>query len=104
MDKNAIKVIKFLVSGKAYSDTAIMKNIGIDEEELKEIYIILEKNGYLQSYEEFKKYNQLEDGGCSTKGGCCGSSCSSEKKCCSKEEEDYSNIKVITQKALIEFE
>ena len=34
------KVIKFLLSAAVYSDNAIMKNLGISEEELKSSYII----------------------------------------------------------------
>lgn len=111
MDKNTIKVIKFLVSGKAYSDSAIMKNIGIDCEELQRIYKVLEEEGYLQSYEEFLKYNQLEDkeekSSCSS-GGCggCSKGCSptkTDKKCCNSNDDDYSNIKVLTMKAITKF-
>ncbi|MGX6590756.1 hypothetical protein [Cetobacterium ceti] len=102
MDKNAIKVIKFLVSGKAYSDGAIMKNIGLTKEELDEIYMILEKEGYLESYEEFQKHSQLEDkpkSGCGSKG--CGNTSSN---CCGEKDLDFSKIKVLTMKAIKEFD
>ena len=108
-----IKVIKFLVEGKAYSDTAIMKNLGIDFEELQKSYEILTEEGYLESYIDYlertkNSFNEKENS-CSSSCGknCCGSeeekhSCSS----CSKSipEEDYKNIKVVTEKAIREFE
>jgi hypothetical protein len=106
-----IKVIKFLVSGKAYSDTAIMKNLGIDYEELKKSYEILTEEGYLESYENYlartqNSFKEKESGYSSSCGkNCCGGeehSCSS----CSNSipEEDYKNIKVVTEKAVMEFE
>ncbi len=106
-----IKVIKFLVSGKAYSDTAIMKNLGIDYEELKKSYEILTEEGYLESYENYLARTQNsfkeKESECSSSCGknCCGveeHSCSS----CSNSipEEDYKNIKVVTEKAVMEFE
>ena len=48
------KVIKFLLSAAVYSDNAIMKNLGISEEELKNSYITLEKEGYLESYSDYQ--------------------------------------------------
>ena len=73
-----IKVIKFLVSGKAYSDTAIMKNLGIDYEELKKSYEILTEEGYLESYENYlartqNSFKEKESGYSSSCGkNCCG--------------------------------
>ena len=107
-----VKVIKFLVSGKAYSDTAIMKNLGIDYEELKKSYELLTEEGYLESYENYLARTQNsfkeKESECSSSCGknCCGEerehSCSS----CSNSvpEEDYKNIKVVTEKAVMEFE
>lgn len=106
-----IKVIKFLVSGKAYSDTAIMKNLGIDYEELKKSYGILTEEGYLESYENYlvrtqNSFKEKESGYSSSCGKNC---CGGEKHSCSScsnsiPEEDYKNIKVVTEKAVIEFE
>ncbi|MBC2856518.1 MAG: hypothetical protein RR191_00880 [Cetobacterium sp.] len=106
MDIVSIKVLKFLVSGKAYSDSAIIKNIGISEDELKKIYIELENNGYLESYDDFVKNNQSVATEKKSCGSGCGSSCSSKSSsggCCSSKDEDYSNIKVLTLKAIKEF-
>ena len=47
------KVLKFLVEGKAYSDTAVMKNLGISFEELQKSYEILTQEGYLESYTDY---------------------------------------------------
>lgn len=106
-------VLEFLKSGMAYSDGAIMKNLGIDSVELEEIYDSLTKQGYLESYEDFLKrnpdYEKGEEekscggcssgGGCSSKGGCSSGGCSSGG-CSSKDEDiDYSKIKVLTEKA-----
>lgn len=107
-----IKVIKFLVSGKAYSDTAIMKNTGITYDELKTSYEILTENGYLENYTDYllrtKNSFNTKDTECSSS---CGKNCSGndEKHSCSScsnniPEEDYKNIKVVTEKALKEFE
>ena len=49
-----IKLIKFLLTSSVYSDNAIMKNLGINEEELAAAYNSLEKNGYLESYKEYE--------------------------------------------------
>ncbi len=107
-----VKVIKFLVSGKAYSDMGVMKNLGIDYEELQKSYEILTAEGYLESYENYLARTQNsfkeKESGCSSSCGknCCGDegehSCSS----CSNSipEEDYKNIKVVTEKAVMEFE
>lgn len=107
-----IKVIKFLVEGKAYSDTAVMKNLGIDYEELQKSYKILAEEGYLESYFDYLARTQNsfkeKESECTSSCGksCCGEegehSCSS----CSNNipEEDYKNIKVVTEKAVKEFE
>lgn len=100
MNDIEIKLIKFLLTAAAYSDTAAMKNLGITEEELKEIYISLEEKGYLESYAQYEARNPKT--GCS--GGCCESrDCSSCNKC-GGGDIDYSKIKVITQKAIDEFD
>lgn len=88
------KILRFLLDGKAYSDGAVMKNLGINFEELQEIYARLEKEGYLESYESYLKRTKtnLEDN------GCCGDGCSN---CDNKiPKEDYKNIRVLTEKAL----
>ncbi|MGL4392697.1 MAG: hypothetical protein ACRCSK_04635 [Fusobacteriaceae bacterium] len=106
------KIIYFIMDGKAYSDTAIMKNFGLEEEELKEIYANLKNNGYLETYQEFqkKKADLAEDiargcGSCSSKS--CGS-CSSGGGGCSKASKydgiDYSKVLVLTEKILMEEE
>lgn len=103
-----IKVIKFLISGKAYSDTAVIKNLGISFEELQKSYNILLKEGYLENYTDYVKrtknsfnYQETEYNSSCGK-NCSDNSCSS----CSNNipEEDYKNIKVITEKAIKEFE
>lgn len=107
-----IKVIKFLVSGKAYSDTAILKNTGITFEELQKSYEILTKEGYLENYTDYLARTQnsfsSKENECSSS---CGKNCcdSNEKHSCSScsksiPEEDYKNIKVVTEKAVREFE
>lgn len=98
-----IKVIKFLLSAGVYSDLAIVKNLGITYEELEESYTRLLKKGYLESYEEYKKREQ-EDchsgsncGECSKNDGTCGA-------CCSNNKQEYSDVKVITWKAIDRFQ
>lgn len=94
------KVIKFLISGKAYSDSAIMKNIGITKEELDSSFENLLKNGYIETYEDYLKRTN-SDGKPACMSGCSGD-CSA---CGIKiDEEDYKNIKVITTKAIVEFD
>lgn len=111
MNKNLteidIKVIKFLLSAGVYSDLAIIKNLGITYEELDNSYVNLEKYGYLQSYNDYQKENQLNEGcNCSSKGcgGCSSNSNSSCGGCCGKKDEDLSNVRVITWKAIYEFD
>ena len=110
-----IKIIKFLVSGKAYSDTAILKNIGITLEELQKSYERLTEEGYLENYTDYltrtqNSFNSREtecSGGCGKNCSGCGNT--KEKHSCSScsnniPEEDYKNIKVVTEKAVREFE
>ena len=103
-----IKVIKFLISGKAYSDMAVMKNLGITKEELNESYNILIKNGYLESYNDYvaktqNGFNSKKDDEYSPScGSCCGGSCGG----CSNNfsDDEFEDIKVVTDKAIKEFE
>ena len=96
-----IKLIKFLLSSSVYSDNAVMKNLGINEEELATAYNSLEKNGYLESYGEYEARNQKI--GCSST--CCsGGNCSSCNKCSMNNTFDTSKVKVITVKAILEFD
>lgn len=97
-----IKILKFLISGKAFSDNAILKNIGITSLELEEAYTRLLELGYIETYEDYLKRTK-SDGkpGCMS-GNSCGSDCSA---CGMKvSDENYKNIKVITAKAIREFE
>jgi len=101
------KILRFLLSAAAYSENAICKNLGISLEELYRSFEILEKNGYLESYETFLAREQLnESNSCPSHSGCSschscshGSSCG----CGSQEKEDYSDIRVLTEKAVEEF-
>ena len=96
-----IKLIKFLLTSSVYSDNAVMKNLGINEEELAKAYEFLEKNGYLESYSEYEARNPKT--GCSS--NCCsGGDCSSCNKCSMDNTFDTSKVKVITVKAILEFE
>ena len=117
MTELEIKIIKFLLSSAVYSENAIMKNLGIDKNILDKSLKILEDNGYLESYEEFIKREKLneESDCCKTKKGkacsnCSSSSCnscSSGSSCCDNnifsDITDFSKIKVITMKAVINF-
>lgn len=95
-----IKLIKFLLTSSVYSDNAVMKNLGINEEELAKAYESLEKNGYLESYSEYEARNPKT--GCSS--NCCsGGDCSSCNKCSMDNTFDTSKVKVITVKAILEF-
>ncbi|MGL6100182.1 MAG: hypothetical protein ACRCZ9_10655 [Fusobacteriaceae bacterium] len=91
-----LQILKFLIEGKAYSDSAIMQNFGIDETELKTVYINLEKDGYLEKYSEYEKRvkGNHEPKGCK---GSCGGGCSSG---CSNDSWNYENILVLTEKSL----
>lgn len=98
-----IKVIKFLLSSGVYSDLAIVKNLGISYEELENSYIRLLEQGYLETYEQYQK-REMEEctshdncSSCSKGNGSCGG-------CCSKKSEDFSDVKVITWKAINEFQ
>lgn len=96
-----IKLIKFLLTSSVYSDNAVMKNLGINEEELAKAYESLEKNGYLESYSEYEARNPKT--GCSS--NCCsGGDCSSCNKCSMDNTFDTSKVKVVTVKAILEFE
>lgn len=110
-----VKIIKFLLSAAVYSENAIMKNFGISKEQLDKSFKILEENNYLESYDNFIKKEILnEEDCCKTKSSSC-SSCSSGRchlssnsdSCCStnifSDMTDYSNIKVITEKAVDDF-
>ncbi|MGL5982716.1 MAG: hypothetical protein ACRCZR_05255 [Cetobacterium sp.] len=113
MDKLELDVLDFLKSGMVYSDGAIMKNLGINEIELENVYASLMQKGYLESYEDFLKNNPdyekgeeekscggCSSGGCSTSGSCGG--CGTSGGCSSNDEDiDYSKIKVLTEKAFI---
>lgn len=89
-----IKVIKFLLNGSVYSELAIIKHFGINYEELENIYNRLEENGYLIKYTEYME----EKKSCNSSCGSCNFKCPVEK-----EGEDYSDIRVITEKALRDF-
>lgn len=100
-----IKIIKFLLTGSAYSELAIVKNLGITYEELELSYKRLENFGYLQSYLEFERENPTTNS-CNKRCGSCNKGCSSNSKncgSCKKNIEDFSNVKVITWKAISEF-
>lgn len=110
------EILRFLIDGKAYSDSAIMKNFGIDEEELKEVYSNLLSQGYLEPYKSYeerqgKKRESMKENHCGT--GC--SSCGGEKTCgsqhdhnnndensgcCGEQDLDKDKILVLTEKAL----
>lgn len=98
-----IKVIEFLLTAGVYSELAIVKNLGITYDQLEKSYTNLEKNGYLQSYEEYQKEN-ISDSCCSRK-NCSSCPSSSNSKCggCCNKEDDTSNVRVITWKAINEF-
>ncbi|BBA52126.1 hypothetical protein [Fusobacterium varium] len=96
-----IKLIKFLLTSSVYSDNAVMKNLGINEEELAAAYNSLEKNGYLESYKEYESRNPKT--GCSS--NCCSNgNCSNCNKCSINTTLDTSKVKVITVKAILEFD
>lgn len=104
-------VLRFLIDGKAYSDEAIMKNFGLSEEELKEIYKELIEDGYLETYDSYEARKKVKQD--SMNENHCGTACSSEncgcsnnqehgdeKKCCVEKDLDTSKILVLTEKAL----
>lgn len=103
------KLIKFLLTAAVYSENAIIKNLGIDKETLIFLFSDLEKKGYLESYEEFLKRESLNENSCckNKMTHCCLNS-NSSKNCCSgnifSNVEDYSNIKILTEKAIDEFQ
>lgn len=101
MNEIDAKILKFLISGKAYSDTAILKNIGITKEELDSSFARLLDLGYIETYEDYLKRTH-SDG----KPACMSKSCGSDCSACGMKvsPEDYKNIKVITAKAIREFD
>ena len=117
MTELEIKIIKFLLSSAVYSENAIMKNLGIDKNILDKSLKILEDNGYLESYEEFIKRENLneesdccktkKDKACSNCSSSSCNSCSSDSSCCDNnifsDITDFSKIKVITMKAVDKF-
>ena len=117
MTELEIKIIKFLLSSAVYSENAIIKNLGIDKDTLNKSFKILEENGYLESYEDFIKRENLneegnccktkKDSSCSSCSSCSSHSCSSGSSCCDhnifSDLEDFTKIKVITMKAVDNF-
>ncbi|MGL5123327.1 MAG: hypothetical protein ACRC6K_04095 [Fusobacteriaceae bacterium] len=100
------EILKFLIEGKAYSDTAIKKNFGISDEELKIIYENLKAESYLETYEEFEKrekqrikkeVNTSETKSCN---GCSSGACK-KTPCSANTDMDNSKILVLTEKALM---
>lgn len=92
-----IEVLKFLVSGKAYSTEAIIKNLGIEEEELKTIYSELKNLGYLETYSEYEEREGKNS-------NCHSSNCTNCESGCSQENEfDKTKVLVLTAKTLSEF-
>lgn len=98
------KVLQFLMSGRIYSDSAIMKNIGISKSELEQCYLNLTKDGYLETYSDFLKKNP-EYNNTSKNNSCSTCKCGDNSNCCSKKHQsetfDYDKIKVLTEKAYI---
>lgn len=94
MNKIEKKVLDFLKTGMVYSDSAICKNIGITQQELDAIYENLLKEGFLESYSDFQKRTSLTEKNC-----CHNSTGGNSSGCCNSSEMDYSNIKVLTDKA-----
>lgn len=92
------KIIKFLLTGKVYSELAIIKHFGITYDELQEVYSRLEKNGYLESYNEYMAKHHNCSNCASSDNGKCSKTCPVEK-----EDDDYSDIRVITNKAILDF-
>lgn len=112
MSELEINIIKFLLSASVFSENAIKKNFGINDVQLNKSFKILEENGYLESYDNFIKREALNEGDCcKTKKNSSCSSCSSlhscSSNCCSSNPfssiQDFSKIKVITDKAVKEF-
>lgn len=106
------QILKFLLSASVYSENAIMKNFGITQKELDEVFKRLEIDGYLESYDKFLEREKLNEAECcktkQTKCCSCSSShCNSLNDCCStnpfSQIEDFSKIKILTEKALNEF-
>lgn len=100
------KIIRFLLSAAVYSEEAICKNLGISLETLEKSFQILKDNQYLESYETFLLREQLNEQNscCSSKSSCSScSSCSSGACSHGNLQEDYSNVLVLTEKAVEEF-
>lgn len=97
-----IKVIKFLLSAGVYSELAIVKNFGITYEELADIYNRLEQNGYLENYSDYAAREGQKSCSCTNSCSSCNSRCN--KQCGSCGQTDYSNVKVLTWKAVQEFD
>ncbi|WP_410208374.1 hypothetical protein [Fusobacterium sp.] len=95
------KVIKFLLTSGVYSELAIIKNLGITYEELEEIYAKLEQYGYLEKYSQYAERENEKS--CSCTKNCNGCSSGNKNSCNSCRNTDYSNVKVITWKAIEEF-
>lgn len=96
-----IKVIKFLLTAGVYSELAIVKNLGITYDELENSYNNLLKEGYLEPYSEYAKREGEKSCSCTSNCNSCSSGCN--KNCGSCNNTDYSNVKVITWKAIKEF-
>lgn len=96
------KVLKFLLEGKAYSNNAVMKNFGLNELELEEVYLNLQKEGFIETYSEYERRTSAgseEKKGCGCSKGGCHSGEHGEKKCCSSDSWDYEKVWVLTEKA-----
>ena len=97
-----IKIIKFLLSAGVYSELAIVKNFGITYDELNEIYSRLEHYGYLENYSDYAARERQKSCSCTNNCNSCNSNCNNH--CGSCKETDYSNVKVLTWKAIKEFD
>lgn len=82
------KILRFLIDGKAYSDGAIIKNFGITESELKEIYKNLLEEGYLETYESYEKRSIQKKEDMNENSCGCGFSCSSGDKGCKSSKDE----------------
>ena len=105
MNKNLLeidkKVIRFLLSAGVYSELAVVKNLGITYDELESSYKRLEENGYLEKYSEYAKREGEKSCNCTS--NCSGCSSTNKGNCNSCGNTDYSNVRVITWKAIKEF-
>ncbi len=48
MENKEISLLKLLLSGEVFSEDDIMKNMGIEADELENLFDILEDEGYLE--------------------------------------------------------